>query len=57
MSFINITRSEKDSSKIVNLSEAGVTKAKELKKTLTKIENLLFVYFAAIDDLRLIMKY
>ncbi|MCT7697475.1 MAG: MarR family transcriptional regulator [Lactobacillus crispatus] len=39
MSFINITRSEKDSSKIVNLSEAGVTKAKELKKTLTKIEN------------------
>ena len=45
MSFINITRSEKDSSKIVNLSEACVTKAKELKKTLTKIENLLFVYF------------
>ena len=45
MSFINITRSEKDSSKIVNLSEAGVTKAKELKITLSKIENLLFVYF------------
>ncbi|MFK5220179.1 MarR family winged helix-turn-helix transcriptional regulator [Lactobacillus helveticus] len=43
-SLIEITRSEKDSSKIVNLSAEGIKKAKELKNTLNKIEELLFVY-------------
>lgn len=44
-SFIEITRSEKDSSKIVKLSAAGIKKSRELKRTLNKIENSLFLYF------------
>lgn len=41
-SLIEITRSEKDSSKIVKLSSEGIKKAEELKNTLSKIESLLF---------------
>ena len=41
-SLIEITRSEKDSSKIVKLSLEGIKKAEELKNTLSKIESLLF---------------
>ncbi|MFJ6933096.1 MAG: MarR family winged helix-turn-helix transcriptional regulator [Lactobacillus gallinarum] len=41
-SLIEITRSEKDSSKIVKLSSEGIKKAEELKNTLGKIESLLF---------------
>ena len=41
-SLIKITRSEKDSSKIVKLSLEGIKKAEELKNTLSKIESLLF---------------
>lgn len=43
-SLINLARSKKDSSKIVNLNENGIKKARELKKTLTDIEKNLFVY-------------
>ena len=43
-SLIEITRSEKDSSKIVKLSSEGIKKAEELKNTLSKIESLLFIY-------------
>lgn len=42
-SLIEITRSEKDSSKIVKLSSEGIKKAEELKNTLSKIESLLFI--------------
>lgn len=42
-SLIEITRSEKDSSKIVKLSLEGIKKAEELKNTLSKIESLLFI--------------
>lgn len=42
-SLIKITRSEKDSSKIVKLSLEGIKKAEELKNTLSKIESLLFI--------------
>ena len=41
-SLIEITRSEKDSSKIVKLSSEGIKKAEELRNTLSKIESLLF---------------
>ncbi|KRL82687.1 MarR family winged helix-turn-helix transcriptional regulator [Lactobacillus ultunensis] len=42
--LINLARSKKDSSKIVNLNEDGIKKARELKKTLAEIERTLFVY-------------
>lgn len=42
--LINLARSKKDSSKIVNLNENGIKKAQELKKTLIDIERTLFVY-------------
>lgn len=40
--YIEITRSDKDSSKIVCLSEVGLSKVAELKKTLSEIEKDLF---------------
>lgn len=43
--LVIINRSEKDSSKIVCLSNNGIKKAKELKHTLNQIEHLLFIYF------------
>ncbi|QDD70313.1 MarR family transcriptional regulator [Lactobacillus amylovorus] len=42
--YIKIARSEKDSSKIVSLSDEGIKKAKELKDVLAEIEKSLFVY-------------
>ncbi|WP_308555506.1 winged helix-turn-helix transcriptional regulator [uncultured Lactobacillus sp.] len=42
--YIKIARSEKDSSKIVNLSDEGIKKARELKNVLAEIEKNLFVY-------------
>ena len=42
--LINLARSKKDSSKIVNLNEDGIKKARELEKTLAEIERTLFVY-------------
>ncbi|WP_281828166.1 MULTISPECIES: MarR family winged helix-turn-helix transcriptional regulator [Lactobacillus] len=40
--YIEITRSDKDSSKIVCLSEVGLSKVAELKKALSEIEKDLF---------------
>lgn len=42
--YMKIARSEKDSSKIVNLSDEGIKKARELKNVLAEIEKNLFVY-------------
>lgn len=42
--YIKITRSEKDSSKIVSLNDEGIRKVKELKDVLAEIEKSLFVY-------------
>ena len=42
-SLIKVIRSEKDSSKIINLNSDGLQKAQILKQSLKQIENLLFM--------------
>lgn len=44
-SLIKVIRSEKDSSKIINLNDDGLQKATDLKQTLNQIEQTLFTYF------------
>lgn len=48
--LINITKSDNDSSKKVNLNNIGVEKMIVLKSTLKQIENQLFNSFAPNDS-------
>lgn len=49
-SFIEITRSEKDSSKNVSLNEKGLNKVRDLKNTLKEIEKELLSKLNAKDS-------